>query len=67
MLLCSVRYWCSVGCYALRDAVFGTDGCRAAAGVSHVIVDEIHERGINEDFILIVLKDLLKVSWPRGC
>jgi ATP-dependent RNA helicase DHX36 len=29
------------------------------AGVSHIIVDEIHERGINEDFLLIILKDLL--------
>ncbi|OVA04864.1 Helicase [Macleaya cordata] len=28
-------------------------------GVSHVIVDEIHERGMNEDFLLIVLRDLL--------
>lgn len=28
-------------------------------GVSHVVVDEIHERGMNEDFLLIVLKDLL--------
>ncbi|KAG6412970.1 hypothetical protein SASPL_125665 [Salvia splendens] len=27
--------------------------------VTHIIVDEIHERGINEDFLLIVLKDLL--------
>ncbi|KZV26881.1 hypothetical protein F511_22442 [Dorcoceras hygrometricum] len=27
--------------------------------VTHVIVDEIHERGINEDFLLVVLKDLL--------
>jgi len=25
-------------------------------GVSHVIVDEIHERGVNEDFLLIILK-----------
>ncbi|MCO5590441.1 hypothetical protein L7F22_044411 [Adiantum nelumboides] len=29
------------------------------SGVSHVIVDEIHERGMNEDFLLIVLKDIL--------
>lgn len=29
-------------------------------GVSHVFVDEIHERGMNEDFLLIILKDLLK-------
>ncbi|CAM6093452.1 unnamed protein product [Calypogeia fissa] len=28
-------------------------------GVSHVVVDEIHERGMNEDFLLIVLKNLL--------
>ncbi|MCO5549284.1 hypothetical protein L7F22_002752 [Adiantum nelumboides] len=28
-------------------------------GVSHVIVDEIHERGMNEDFLLIVLRDIL--------
>jgi len=29
--------------------------------VTHVIVDEIHERGMNEDFLLIVLRDLLPV------
>lgn len=29
-------------------------------GVSHVFVDEIHERGMNEDFLLIILKDLLQ-------
>ena len=28
-------------------------------GVSHVIVDEVHERDINTDFLLIVLKKLL--------
>ncbi|EPS63336.1 hypothetical protein M569_11449, partial [Genlisea aurea] len=28
-------------------------------GVTHIIVDEIHERGLNEDFLLIVLKSLL--------
>ena len=27
--------------------------------MSHVVVDEIHERGINEDLLLIILKDLL--------
>lgn len=32
---------------------------RTLRGVTHVIVDEIHERGMNEDFLLIVLKDLL--------
>ncbi|XP_031498621.1 DExH-box ATP-dependent RNA helicase DExH1 isoform X2 [Nymphaea colorata] len=29
------------------------------SGVSHLLVDEIHERGINEDFLLIILRDLL--------
>ncbi|VFQ97844.1 unnamed protein product [Cuscuta campestris] len=33
---------------------------RNLEGVSHVIVDEIHERGMNEDFLLIVLKDILQ-------
>ncbi|KAL0743461.1 hypothetical protein Bca4012_084974 [Brassica carinata] len=28
-------------------------------GVSHVIIDEIHDRGMNEDFLLVVLKDIL--------
>ncbi|KAK2635298.1 hypothetical protein Ddye_030090 [Dipteronia dyeriana] len=32
---------------------------RNLKGLTHVIVDEIHERGMNEDFLLIVLKDLL--------
>ncbi|KAF5734543.1 hypothetical protein HS088_TW15G00035 [Tripterygium wilfordii] len=32
---------------------------RNLRGVTHVIIDEIHERGMNEDFLLIVLKDLL--------
>ncbi|KAI4347227.1 hypothetical protein L6164_008057 [Bauhinia variegata] len=33
---------------------------RDLKGVSHVIIDEIHERGMNEDFLLIVLKELLR-------
>lgn len=32
---------------------------RNLKGVTHVIVDEIHERGMNEDFLLIVIKDVL--------
>lgn len=28
-------------------------------GVSHVIVDEIHERDINSDFLLVILRDML--------
>ncbi|KAI8827905.1 helicase associated domain-containing protein [Chytriomyces cf. hyalinus JEL632] len=29
--------------------------------VSHIIVDEVHERSLDSDFLLMVLKDLLKV------
>ncbi|XP_020234511.1 DExH-box ATP-dependent RNA helicase DExH5, mitochondrial isoform X2 [Cajanus cajan] len=32
---------------------------RKLKGVTHVIADEIHERGMNEDFLLIILKELL--------
>ncbi|KAK3254708.1 hypothetical protein CYMTET_36081, partial [Cymbomonas tetramitiformis] len=28
-------------------------------GVSHVIVDEVHERDLNSDFLLVILRDLL--------
>nr|XP_022918693.1 putative ATP-dependent RNA helicase DHX57 [Onthophagus taurus] len=30
------------------------------ANVSHVVVDEVHERSVESDFLLLVLKDLLK-------
>eukprot|EP00804_Cyclotella_cryptica_P008661 CCRYP_020114-RE/>CCRYP_020114-RE protein AED:0.18 eAED:0.18 QI:30/0.83/0.71/1/0.83/0.85/7/67/1794 len=30
------------------------------AAVSHVFVDEVHERDLNTDFLLIILKDLLR-------
>ena len=30
-------------------------------GVSHVIVDEIHERDVNSDFIMVVLRDMIHV------
>uniref|UniRef100_A0A915DW30 RNA helicase n=1 Tax=Ditylenchus dipsaci TaxID=166011 RepID=A0A915DW30_9BILA len=29
-------------------------------GISHIIVDEIHERDINTDFLLIVIRDLIR-------
>lgn len=31
----------------------------ALAGVTHVVVDEVHERDRNSDFALILLRDLL--------
>ncbi|KAI8987072.1 P-loop containing nucleoside triphosphate hydrolase protein [Pilobolus umbonatus] len=29
-------------------------------GISHVMIDEVHERSIDSDFLLIILRDLLK-------
>ncbi|KJH50005.1 hypothetical protein DICVIV_03878 [Dictyocaulus viviparus] len=29
-------------------------------GISHIIIDEIHERDVNTDFILIVLRDMIR-------
>lgn len=33
-------------------------------GISHVIVDEIHERDINTDFLLVVLRDVVQ-TYPQ--
>ena len=33
-------------------------------GVSHVIVDEIHERDVNSDFLLVVLRDMVPGQKP---
>ncbi|CAJ1977459.1 unnamed protein product [Sphenostylis stenocarpa] len=44
-----------VACILLRRLLAD----RKLKGVTHVIVDEIHERGMNEDFLLIILKELL--------
>lgn len=32
--------------------------------MSHVIVDEIHERDVNSDFLLVVLRDMLS-TYPE--
>lgn len=32
-------------------------------GISHIIVDEIHERDVNTDFLLIILRDLI-LTYP---
>ncbi|PIK44367.1 putative ATP-dependent RNA helicase A [Apostichopus japonicus] len=31
-------------------------------GISHVVVDEIHERDLNTDFLLVVLRDMLSAN-----
>mmetsp|Transcript_2780 Transcript_2780/g.6062 ORF Transcript_2780/g.6062 Transcript_2780/m.6062 type:complete len:1433 (+) Transcript_2780:632-4930(+) len=32
----------------------------ALTGVSHILIDEVHERDINTDFLLVLLRDLLR-------
>ncbi|XAR64755.1 RNA helicase [Bertholletia excelsa] len=46
--------FCTTG-VLLRQLVQDPD----LTGISHLLVDEIHERGMNEDFLLIILHDLL--------
>ncbi|XP_044488967.1 DExH-box ATP-dependent RNA helicase DExH7, chloroplastic isoform X2 [Mangifera indica] len=41
-------------------------GDRNLTGVTHVIVDEVHERSLLGDFLLIVLKDLLEKQSANG-
>jgi HrpA-like RNA helicase len=31
-------------------------------GVSHVIIDEVHERDVDTDFLLVVIRELLNQS-----
>ncbi|XP_019153740.1 PREDICTED: DExH-box ATP-dependent RNA helicase DExH1 isoform X2 [Ipomoea nil] len=46
--------FCTTG-VLLRQLV--QDPC--ITGITHLLVDEIHERGMDEDFLLIILRDLL--------
>lgn len=47
--------------FPLGDSNFWFSICRWLSGVSHVILDEVHERDLICDFLMIVLKDLIKV------
>lgn len=42
-------------------SVSGSSKATAFDEVTHIIVDEVHERSIESDFLLIVLRELLKV------
>ncbi|KAK2543315.1 ATP-dependent RNA helicase A isoform X1 [Columba livia] len=49
--------FCTVGVF-LRKVEAGI------RGISHVIVDEVHERDINTDFLLVVLRDVVQ-TYPE--
>lgn len=48
--------FCTTG-VALRRLGLGGDGLE---GLTHIIVDEVHERSVDGDFLLLELKDILK-------
>ena len=31
-------------------------------GISHIIIDEIHERDVNTDFMMIIMRDLVRAN-----
>jgi len=37
------------------------DVVRSLADVSHVVIDEVHERSLDTDFLLVLLRDVLKI------
>ncbi|KDQ15674.1 hypothetical protein BOTBODRAFT_54555 [Botryobasidium botryosum FD-172 SS1] len=49
--------FCTQGVLLRRMTHGGEDGL---AGVSHVVVDEVHERSVDGDFLLLELRELLK-------
>lgn len=52
----NVLLFCTTGILLRR-----LEGDKLLEGVSHVVVDEVHERTIDSDFLLIVLKELCQV------
>lgn len=45
----------------LQTSGGGTDDVmRSLADVSHVVIDEVHERSLDTDFLLVLLRDVLK-------
>ncbi|KAI8845391.1 hypothetical protein BJ741DRAFT_587943 [Chytriomyces cf. hyalinus JEL632] len=55
--------FCTTG-ILLRRMEEGPEGESVDGGiddVSHIIVDEVHERSLDSDFLVMGLKDLLKV------
>ena len=43
-----------------HDGGGGGDGLMGLRGLSHIVLDEVHERQMQSDFLLILLRDLLR-------
>lgn len=37
------------------------EGRESLSDITHIIIDEVHERSIDSDFLLIVLREILEV------
>ncbi|GAA5857787.1 hypothetical protein JCM9279_000747 [Rhodotorula babjevae] len=49
-------------CYATTGIVLRMlEGRESLSDVTHIIIDEVHERSIDSDFLLIVLREILEV------
>ncbi|KAF8323715.1 P-loop containing nucleoside triphosphate hydrolase protein [Clavulina sp. PMI_390] len=51
--------FCTTGVLLRRLTLSGSEGL---TGVSHIIVDEVHERSVDSDFLLLELRELLKTN-----
>ena len=49
--------FCSTGILLRR-----IQACPELSGVSHLIIDEVHERDCLTDFTLVIIKDLLRTN-----
>lgn len=43
------------------------EGTESLSDCTHIIIDEVHERSIDSDFLLIVLKEILEVRKDLRC
>ena len=51
--------FCTTG--IVLEWMAGGDTSKCLSGVSHLIIDEVHERDIHTDFLMAIVKDSLKV------
>nr|OQO28768.1 hypothetical protein B0A51_02537 [Rachicladosporium sp. CCFEE 5018]OQO32465.1 hypothetical protein B0A51_00254 [Rachicladosporium sp. CCFEE 5018] len=58
----SIMY-CTTGLF-LEQMKHDADGILGSA--SHILIDEAHERALNVDFLLVVIKDAIKIRQTQG-